>query len=262
MSDNMRWSPREYLKFGDLRLRPALDLIEQIPIEAPAAVYDLGCGPGNITRMLAERWPGAKVTGIDTSPEMLAKAAEVSSDVSWVEDNIADFDPAEPGDVIFSNAALHWLDDHASLFPGLFSHLNPGGVLAVQMPCNHASPSHVLLAETARSGPWRDLLEPLLRPSPVANPDFYYDLLATEATAINIWESEYTQILDGDNPVLEWVRGTALKPLLDAFDKAGKADWKEAFIEEYSTRLNEAYPQRRDGRTLFPFRRIFVIART
>lgn len=260
MNNVFNWNPDQYLKFDSHRLRPALDLIAQIPASQPKTIFDLGCGPGNITRLLADRWPEAAVTGVDSSPDMLSKAAEEKSRVIWREGNIADFKPESPADVIFSNAALHWLDDHAALFPRLLTMLNPGGVLAVQMPRNHGAPSHTLMADVARSGPWASMLESFLRETPVAGPEVYYDYLAAEADRVDIWESEYAQVLEGDNPVLEWVRGTALKSLLDAFNKAGKEAWAEEFVEAYAARLLEAYPRRSDGRTLFPFRRLFIVA--
>jgi trans-aconitate 2-methyltransferase len=255
-----RWNPGQYLKFTDHRSRPALDLINQINIDQPETVYDLGCGPGNITQLLHQRWPQASLTGIDSSCEMLAKATQVSSSIDWQEGDIATWSAARPADVIFTNAALHWLDNHAALFLRLFSMINPGGVLAVQMPRNHAAKSHTLMVDTASDGPWKELLGPVLRTSPVAAPQIYYDLLVNEAAAVDIWESEYTHILEGDNAVLEWVRGTALKSLLDTFDTAHRQDWKDAFVAKYAARLNEAYPKRMDGRTLFAFRRLFIVA--
>ena len=260
---SLRWNPEQYLKFSDHRLRPALDLMAQIPATEPKHIFDLGCGTGALTRILAERWPGGHVTGIDQSPQMLARARDESSEpsgIAWIEGDIASWSPALPANVIFSNAALHWLDDHQNLLPGLLSKLAPGGVLAVQMPRNHGAPSHVEMADVARAGPWADLLAPLLREAPVATAEFYYDLLATKASTVDIWESQYAHILAGDNPVLEWVRGTALKPFLDALERSGNTDWQAAFLEQYRQRLNKSYRQRSDGRTLFPFRRLFLVA--
>ena len=256
----MRWNPGQYLKFDRQRLRPALDLIAQIQIEAPATVYDLGCGPGNITRLLAERWPEAHVVGVDSSPDMLAKAGADESTVDWRQGDIAEFSPEQPVDVMFSNAALHWLDDHDNLFPRLMGNVAPGGVLAVQMPRNHGAPSHTLMADTTRSGPWASVLEPVLREAPVAGPETYYDLLTPLASSVDIWETDYAQILEGEDAVFEWVRGTALKPLLEALDRAGNPDWQEGFVSALKARLNEAYPRRGDGKTLFSFRRLFIIA--
>jgi len=257
----MDWDSKQYLKFTDHRLRPAQDLINRINIEQPESICDLGCGPGNVTRLLAGRWPGAAITGIDSSPEMLSKAGEETTDINWVKGDIGTWAPNFAPHMIFSNAALHWLDDHQVLFPKLVSFLNPGGVLAVQMPRNHGAASHTLRDDVAAEGPWADLLAGLAQKAPVAEADFYYDLLAPQSRSIDIWESEYAQILEGDNPVLEWVRSTALKPYLDAFDRAAKPDWKESFIDQYAQRLNKAYPKRRDGRTLFAFKRLFMVCK-
>ena len=146
------WNPGQYLKFAGHRLRPAVDLLARIDIESPGAVFDLGCGPGNVTALLAERWPEADITGVDGSADMLARVGADHPGISWIEADIGAWEPAQAADVLYSNAALHWLDDHGALFPRLMGHLNPGGVLAVQMPGNHAQPSHTSIREAA--GPW------------------------------------------------------------------------------------------------------------
>src|SRR5512141_201366 len=170
----MSWNPDQYLKFSAPRLRPAIDLLAAVPSTRPGTVYDLGCGAGNVTRLLAERWPQADITGVDDSAAMLAKAATEQARVRWVERGLAQWRADRPADLIYSNAALHWLPDHARLFPALLAQLAPGGVLAVQMPRNFDAPSHTLIADTVRAGPWRARLEPLLQPPPVAAPEFYF----------------------------------------------------------------------------------------
>jgi len=254
------WDPRQYLKFSDDRLKPALDLIAEIELEEPVSICDLGCGPGTVTRILAERWPGADVIGIDSSPDMLMKAEASSSEISWHVQDIQDWHPDKPVSMIFSNAALHWLDDHDILFPGLIDDLEKGGVLAVQMPRNHQEPSHALMTDLARMGPWKDLLEPLLRPAPVAVPEVYREILEPCTASLKVWETVYSQSLVGENPVLEWVGGTSLKPFLDAFDRSGKESWKRQFLDEFGSELKRVYPKGIDGNTLFPFRRLFVLA--
>jgi len=185
---------------------------------------------------------------------VFAGAAEPST--TWQLADLATWAPSRPADVIYSNAALHWVDDHRRLFPALLDVLAPGGTLAVQMPRNFAAPSHTLIADAARSGPWRAKLEPLLRPAPVADPSFYHDLLAPLASSLDIWETEYLHVLRGADPVKEWVKGTWLRPLLDALDEAERP----AFESRYADMLRVPYPPRLDGRTLFPFRRIFLVA--
>jgi trans-aconitate 2-methyltransferase len=251
------WDPGQYLKYGDERLRPGLELMSRIG-ELPAGdLWDLGCGTGAHLRALAARWPGRRAVGFDSSAEMLAKAAAEPSEIEWRRGEVETWRPEAPAALVFSNAVLHWVDDHAALMPRLLRSLAPGGVLAVQMPRNFDQPSHVLMRAVAAEGPWAAALRPLLRPEPVGDPAFYYDLLAPAASALDIWETEYQHVLRGASPVLEWVRGTALRPLLEALGP----EEKRAFEAAYDARLQDAYPMRSDGATLFPFRRIFIVAR-
>lgn len=252
----MPWEPAQYLKFADHRLRPAIDLLNRIDAESPGAVYDLGAGTGNVTQLLQARWPTAHITGVDASQPMLDRAATTAPQITWQLAELEHWRPAHPADVIYSNAALHWLGDHAWLFPSLLALLAPGGVLAVQMPRNFAAPSHTAIAEAARKGRWRAKLEPLLRPAPVAEPAFYYNLLAPHAESLDIWETEYLQVLEGADAVKEWTKGTWLRPLLDALREPERSE----FEERYAELTRQAYPRRPDGKTLFPFRRLFIIA--
>jgi trans-aconitate 2-methyltransferase len=252
-----RWNPATYLEFAGERLRPALDLLARIGMDAPEMIFDLGCGAGNVTRFLAERWPDSVVVGIDSSAEMLAEARVRQPGLGWIEADLAAWTPEQPADILFSNAALHWLDDHRALFPRLVRGLRPGGILAVQMPRNHDQPSHRAMIETVEAGPWRDRLRPCLRTRPVAPPDVYADILSPVTSLMDIWETVYWHVLEGDDPVVAWTKGTALRPLLAALDGEERA----AFLGDYAGRVERAYPRRADGRTLFPFRRLFVVAR-
>lgn len=252
----MPWDPAQYLKFAGPRLRPAIDLLQRIDRTAPSLVYDVGAGAGNVTRMIAERWPEARIVGVDGSAEMLARAAAELPRLEWQQADLAAWRPARPADVIYSNAALHWLENHDRLMTALFSSLAPGGVLAVQMPRNFSAPSHTSMGEAARNGPWRVTLEPLLRPAPVAGPDFYYGLLAGQAKSLDIWETEYLQVLDGEHPVKEFTKSTWLNPLLEALDEPQRSEFEAA----YTALVDKAYPRRPDGKTLFPFRRLFIVA--
>lgn len=251
------WNPEQYLKFAAPRFRPAQDLLMRVAIDSPRTVYDLGCGAGNVTRMLAQRWLGAQIVGVDDSEAMLAQAEREATDIIWKCQGLAEWAPEAPADVIYSNAALHWLPDHRTLFPRLMGMLAPGGVLAVQMPRNFNEPSHTLIRETLRAGPWRSRLEHLLRPSPVDTPDFYYGLVAPQAAEVDIWETQYLQVLQGKDPVKEWTKGTWLRQFLDALDEADRP----AFEEDYARRLRDTYPGLPNGTTLFPFRRLFIVAR-
>lgn len=252
----MSWDPQQYSRFAGQRLRPALDLIARIPIEHPRTVVDLGCGTGNVTRVLRSRWPDAGITGVDGSPQMLAEARKAESDIAWEQFDVAGWNPPAKFDLIFSNATLHWLDDHPALFARLCGNIATGGALAVQMPRNFGAPSHELIHELALSPPWRDALGTRLRPQPVLAPEAYYGLLAPHARSLDIWETEYLQILEGENPVAEWTKGTWLAPLLAALAPGARADFEAA----YRRQVARAYPRQPDGKTLFPFRRLFIVA--
>jgi trans-aconitate 2-methyltransferase len=251
------WDPRQYLRFADHRLRPALDLMAQIPLENPRTVYDLGCGPGNITRLLAERWPGAQVVGVDSSAEMLVEARQDAQNMTFVQTGIEQWASPEPADLLFTNSTLQWLDDHARLFPRLVAQLGPQGVLAVQMPHNHEEPSHAAMREAAEEGPWRDRLHNVRSIRPVGAPADYYRILAPISRQIDIWETEYLHVLEGDNPVVEWTKGTGLWPYLDALQEPERG----AFLAAYAARIAGFYPKQPDGRTLLSFRRLFILTR-
>ncbi len=251
----VRWDPEQYDRFADDRLRPARELLDRVPLKRARLICDLGCGNGNVTPLLWARWPDARLIGVDRSPEMLAEARARHGDVEWVEADIAAWREPAPLDLLYSNAALHWLDDHETLFPRLAAMLEPGGALAVQMPRNGEAPSHLCLDEAARAGPWRAKLETVVR-RVVAGPAFYYDLLAPHARRIDIWETEYLHVLEGDDPVVAWTAGSALRPYLAPLDAAER----EGFIAAYRACVARAYPRRADGRTLFPFRRLFIVA--
>ncbi len=258
---NVRWDPAQYGKFAEQRMRPAADLLARISLDAPKAIYDLGCGDGRATRLLADRWPGASLTGVDSSPEMLEAARRSLPDVdwpdvNWLEADLAAWTAEAPADLIFASAALHWLDDHPALFPRLAAMVAAGGVLAVQMPRNFDAPSHACMRDVAAAGPWKAKLAGKERLSPVAEPADYYAMLAPHAARVDIWESDYLHVLEGDDPVVEWTMGTGLRHYLGPLDAAER----EAFLADYRARIARAYPRRDDGATLFPFRRLFIVA--
>jgi trans-aconitate 2-methyltransferase len=250
------WDPSQYLKFEDHRTRPPIDLLARIDLAVHGDILDLGCGAGNVTRLLARRFPDRAIVGVDSSPGMLEKARAVLPSARFIEADIARFTPDAPPALLFSNAALHWLSDHATLFPALLARVAPGGVLAVQMPKNHGAPSHTLVLEAAQAASVRETIEPVFRSSPVESAEFYYDLLAPRAAAVDLWEIEYLHVLEGPNPVVEWTKGTALRPVLDALTPAETAE----FMAEYGRRIALAYPKSPDGKTLFRFRRLFLVA--
>ena len=252
----MTWNPDAYLRFGDERTRPSLDLASRIDVE-PATVIDLGCGPGNSTQVLAARWPAARVVGLDNSAEMIASARDAYPDREWELGSIGEWSAEEPFDVVFSNAALQWVPDHAELVPRLFEQVAPGGALAFQIPSRTYARVGTLIHEIARDGAWAPRMEAALRQLTMESPETYYDLLAPKARAMDVWETEYLHVLDSPPAIVAWISSTGLRPFLGAL--GSDAD-REAFVAELTRRVEDAYPRRADGRVLFGFRRTFVIA--
>ncbi|AZM53711.1 trans-aconitate 2-methyltransferase [Streptomyces sp. WAC 01529] len=265
------WDPLQYLRHSDHRTRPFTDLLGRVP-DLPAAegrpprIADLGCGPGNVTRLLARRWPGAHITGFDNSPQMLAEAERLAGPtdgggrLDFAAADATEWAPA-PGtyDLILSNATLQWVPDHADSFPAWTAALTPGGTFAFQVPGNFGAPSHVLMRELSESARWRDRLGGRLRHADaVLTPEAYLERLAGLGCEVDAWETTYLHVLEGEDPVLDWVKGTGLRPVLTALGDDAQA--REAFLAEYGALLREAYPAREHG-TVFPFRRVFAVAR-
>jgi trans-aconitate 2-methyltransferase len=251
------WDPGRYLAFGDLRLRPGLELLGRIVHPKPQLVYDVGCGAGALTRILAERWTAARIVGIDSSAEMLAEARATPSRIEWVEMDVREWAVPQTADVIFSNAVLHWVPDHDEVILRLYRSLAAAGVIAFQMPLSWGEPSHRLIREVLDR---RRLGSAELRAHygrrPVADAEHYGALLRSAGAAVDIWETRYHQALEGDDAVLRWVEGTALRPLLDEL----AASDREAFLGEYRDALAAAYPRDPAGTTRYPFPRLFVVA--
>jgi trans-aconitate 2-methyltransferase len=254
----MSWNPELYLGSEGYhhRLRPALDLIDRIPLEHPGRVVDLGCGAGDVTALVARRWPNARITGIDNAPAMLERAKRDFPQLDWQLGDIAGWEPDAGCDLIICNASLQWVGDHERLLPRLLGFLTPGGVLAVQMPRNYDQPSHLAIRDTVRAHAWRSELDRYLRIEPVGTATFYYRLLCASATRLDVWETEYLQVLTGVDPITEWTKATTLRPFLDALEGLDR----DRFEAEYRDLVRCAYPPEADGKTLFPFRRLFLIA--
>ena len=254
------WNADQYLKFAAERTRPARDLAAAVAIEAPARAVDLGCGPGNSTEILAERWPDAALSGIDSSSAMIDAARRDYPDWRWSVGEISTWaaEPGEAFDVIFSNAALQWVPDHQTLYPNLFARVAPGGALAVQVPANLGAPAHQAMRNLASSQRWASFLPKNgVREWFVHDADFYYDCLSAAASRIDIWQTEYLHVMDGPAAIVEWYRGTGLRPFLDALPTDGD---RTAFAAEYLDWIAAAYPAQADGRVLFPFNRLFLVA--
>jgi trans-aconitate 2-methyltransferase len=252
----MAWDPKVYLDFEDERTRPAVELLARVPLKSPAHVIDLGCGPGNSTALLARRWPKAKLEGLDASEPMLDQARRSGIQAVWHSGDIPSWSPQHRYDVIFANASLHWIADQDALLARLMGHLEDGGVLAFQVPANFNEPSHKLMRDVAAQGPWAQKLHGV-RNMVLGSARAYYEMLEQRASHLDIWRTEYLQVLDGEDPVLRWVSGTGLRPFVNALEGEERA----AFVAAYKARLNEAYPMRKSGKTLFPFQRLFVVAR-
>jgi trans-aconitate 2-methyltransferase len=251
----MAWNPETYLTFADQRTRPAAELLARVSAGHPARVIDLGCGTGNSTGLLAARWPEARLEGLDSSASMLAEARKSGVRAEWMEADLAQWTPAGPYDVIFSNAALQWLPDQAALLPRLMGFAASGGTFAFQVPVNFDAPSHRLMRETAQDPRWREKLSSV-REIQRGKAESYYGILKPHAASLDIWQTEYLQVLEGEDAVYRWVSGTGLRPFLDALE----GEERDAFIAVYKAKLNTAYPRRDDGITLFPFQRLFVVA--
>ncbi len=253
------WDPDAYLRFAGERARPFAELVARVRAEFPRTVVDLGCGEGTLTASLAARWPQALITGVDSSPEMLAAAAAraVPGQVEFLRSDVGEWRPQEQVDVIVSNALLHWVPGHDALLSRWAEVLSPGGWLAVQVPGNFRSPTHTVLADLCRSRGWSGRLGGLApRTDAVLEPVEYLQLLTGAGLSADVWETTYLHVLTGEDPVLDWVRGTVLRPVLTVLDD----DEAARLTEEYADGLRAAYPRRADGTTVLPYRRIFFVA--
>jgi trans-aconitate 2-methyltransferase len=252
----MTWNPALYRRFEDERTRPAQDLLARVALERATHVVDLGCGPGNSTQLLVERFAGASVIGTDSSQEMLVSARQRLPECRFELSDVSTWQAQDAPDLIFANAVLQWVPGHAQLLPRLFSALAAGGELAVQMPDNLDEPTHRLMREVASTGPWASQLGLAARPL-LAPANSYYDLLAAEAGAIDIWRTTYHHPMASAADIVDWLRATGLRPFIDPLSDAQRA----AFLAEYEQRIAEAYPVRADGKRLLAFPRLFIVAR-
>lgn len=252
------WDADLYGRFEEERTRPAIDLIARVPAVEPSTVVDLGCGSGNSTELLVRRFPGASVTGIDTSEAMLAAARERLPGVAFERADIASWTPGRACAVIVSNAALQWVPDHARLLPRLVAQLVPGGWLAAQVPDNLREPSHTLLRDVALAGGWTDAAaQAECERTPIGSLDDHWRWLAPHCDAIHLWRTEYVHPLDGPEAIVAWLRSTGLRPYLARLDEPDRT----RFLERYREAVAQAYPPQAGGACLLRFPRLFVVAR-
>ncbi|HEX5661236.1 MAG TPA: trans-aconitate 2-methyltransferase [Polyangiales bacterium] len=245
------WDQAQYLRFEAERTRPARELLARVPLATAGLAIDLGCGPGNSTALLRERWPDARVLGVDSSPDMLTRARKDLPELEFVEADVASYRP-ERADVLFANALFQWVPNHDTLLPGLLQSLKPGGVLAFQVPDNLDQPTHRLMREV--EGPWSAATRTLQPRVSRGSPAFYFDLLAPHASEVDIWRTAYEHVMPSPEAIVEWVKGTGLRPYLEVVPD------REAYLEAYTAAIDEAYPAHHGGARLLTFPRLFVVA--
>ncbi len=250
------WSAAQYLKFEDERTRPPRDLLAQVPLQHPRLVIDLGCGPGNSTELLVERFPQSEVIGLDSSCDMLRKARERLPKCRFLEADIATWSPPPDTDLLFSNATFQWLSDHPQQLRRQLETLPLGGVLAVQMPDNTREPANALQSEVAKNGPWAKDLTNVVPRADLLTPEAYYDLLKPACARIDIWHSVYNHVMASPQAIVEWFKGSSLQPYLSPLDAAAR----EKFLAAYTEKVAAAYRPRVDGNVLLKFPRLFIVA--
>ncbi|AOY00459.1 trans-aconitate methyltransferase [Jeongeupia sp. USM3] len=257
------WDPERYLQFAGLRRRPSEELLDRLPALSPTSIVDLGCGTGLATQLLAEKWPDADLVGVDSSRQMLEEAARTGLPARWICADVAHWQPAWRPGLIFAAAVMHFVGEHRLLLPHLLRQLGPGGCLALHMPDWRDAPWYQIALDVLETGGpagrplGPDPLRTAMAERNVQPVDHYYRLLAPLATEIDIWESSHLQVVHGDNPVFDWVSVSALRPVLNGLSPS----CRQRFLEQYIRHIREQYPPERNGATLFPFRRIFLVAR-
>jgi trans-aconitate 2-methyltransferase len=254
------WDAKQYLQFAEYRTRPCRELVERVEVAAPTRVIDLGCGPGNSTAVAAARWAGAEIVGLDSSAQMIEAAKKETRGGKWVVGDIARWakDNDKPFDVILSNAAMQWVDDHGEAYPRLMKKVAPGGALATQVPGNFDGPAHRAARELAASEAWRaKFASGSVREWHVHELSFYYDILSPVAKRVDAWETEYLHVMPSAEAIVEWYKGTGLRPFLELL---GSEEERKRFEADYLEEIQRAYPVHADGRVLFPFRRLFLVA--
>lgn len=252
-----KWNASHYLRYGSERTRAAADLVARINLDAPRNIADLGCGPGNSTSLLWQRWPESTVLGIDNSPEMIDAARTAFSERQWLLCDVGNWNPHHSFDLVYSNAALQWLPNHDELLRGLFERVIEGGALAFQIPSSTYAAVRELIFDISRNSQWDARMSKPRSILTMESPAFYYDTLVSDAVSLDLWETEYMHVLESKSAIVDWIASTGLRPFLDALDTDVE---RVAFTKELQQRVEKTYNVQSDGRVLFPFRRTFVIA--
>jgi len=251
------WNPDLYLKYKDERTQPSYDLVSRINLPNPEKIVDIGCGPGNSTRVLRERWPRAQVAGLDSSAEMIQTAREAYPQETWIMSDAAQWETDEKFDIVFSSAALQWIPDHTVLIPKLFDRVKPGGVLAVQVPSNHRSPLHQAVLKVSKKKEWSQLMAGCETRLNYHEPGFYYELLAAISRQFTLWQTTYYHVLDNHQGLVDWYSSTGMRPYLE---RLATDSQKNAFREQVLEACRPFYPAQSNGKILFPFNRLFFLA--
>jgi trans-aconitate 2-methyltransferase len=255
MTEHKDWNARQYIMFEQERTRPVKDLLAAVPMGNLRRAIDLGCGPGNSTEVLVKLAPSATISGIDSSPDMITAARKRLPSVQFEVADLGYWQNSEPYDLILANAVLQWLPDHRTLFPKLLSQLAPGGTLAIQIPDNLNEATHRLMREVSVNGPWAEKTANVQR-EPMHAAEWYYALLKPHCSQLDIWRTTYYHSLSGIDAIIEWVKGTGLRPFLAPLD----TDETEKFLASYRRAIAQAYPTQKDGSVLLPFPRLFIVA--
>lgn len=253
----MHWDSKHYLKFEDERTRPASDLVARIALERPRAIVDLGCGPGNSTAVLRARWPDADITGLDNSSDMLDAARKAHPETKWMLGDAAKWSSSTPIDLVFSNAALQWVSDHRTLMPHLLLQVAADGALAFQIPSATFAAVRTHIHELSKEPAWKQRMTRARAALTMEEPGFYYDCLVPHASRLDIWETEYHHIMPSPKAIIDWMSSTGLRPFMAALDDHAE---RQRFLHSLQERVDASYAPQSDGKVLFPFRRLFVIA--
>ena len=251
-----KWDPDSYLKFEDERTQPSHDLVSRIDLVRPASIIDIGCGPGNSTMVLRQRWPLSRIIGLDLSPEMIAKAKETYPRENWLMADAAGWECDERFDVVFSNATLQWIPNHEFLIRKLWNLMNISGALAVQVPANTDSPLYQAVSTVSRRNEWKEALSGCGELFTYHDPEFYYDLLSADAKRVYVWRTTYYHLMADHQGLIDWYASTGMRPYLERLADSQRHSFREQVLEKIRGR----FPRRQDGKILFPFRRLFFIA--